>query len=304
MLNKDISGSIFNIQKFSVHDGSGIRTLVFLKGCPLKCLWCANPESQSVQPEKALNPHKCISVEKCGRCINACELNNISCIDNIVYHDIEHCISCNMCVKACPSGARQIYGETMTVDYILNKVEEDDVFYSRSGGGLTLSGGEPTMQKDFCIALLSEAKKRHIHTAIETCGYCSWETLSKVASLVNEIFFDIKSLDKDKFKKFIGVDNTLIIDNFTKLHQNFENLPIHVRTPVIPTFNDTEADIAAICNIIPKKEKINYELLPFHRMGQSKYEYLGKEYFFADAKLDKNVMESLVSYVQNAMKIS
>ena len=171
MLDRQQTGIVFNVQKFSVHDGEGIRTLVFLKGCPLHCPWCSNPESQRREPERAYNPTRCLTAAVCGRCAKACPTGAVSIVGGLVCFDRSKCTGCNACVRACPSGAQTVYGETQSVDQILSRVEEDGVFYTRSGGGLTLSGGEALAQPDFALALLREAKKRHIHTTIETCGH-------------------------------------------------------------------------------------------------------------------------------------
>ena len=160
MLDKHQTGIVFNIQKFSVHDGEGIRTLVFLKGCPLHCPWCSNPESQRREPERAYNPTRCLSAEVCGRCARACPTGAVRVVNGLICFDRSMCTGCNACVRACPTGAQTVYGESVSVDHILKRVEEDDVFYARSGGGLTLSGGEALAQPDFALALLREAKAR------------------------------------------------------------------------------------------------------------------------------------------------
>ena len=295
MLDQDVTGIVFNIQKFSVHDGKGIRTLVFLKGCPLSCLWCSNPESQRLTPERAFNPSRCLTAEVCGRCMSACEQGGITCHEGMLCNDRAKCVECFSCAHACPSGAQSVYGESVSVDKVLRRVEEDSVFYARSGGGLTLSGGEATMQPEFCLALLREARHRRIDTAMETSGYCRWEVLEEAARHLNGIIYDLKSADNEKHKKFTGVGNERILDNFSKLCQQFPDVPIRVRTPVIPGFNDSEEDILRIKSHIPKRHNVEYELLPYHRMGQPKYEYIGKTYAFADAKLDDALMTRLVA---------
>ncbi len=278
MLDKDVTGTVFNVQKFSVHDGKGIRTLVFLKGCPLRCRWCSNPESQARPPERAFNPQRCLGPAACGRCLEACPSGAMSLVDGQLRDDRSRCDACHACVEACPSGAQSLYGETWSVDRVLRRVEEDGVFYARSGGGLTLSGGEAMTQPDFVLPLLREAKARRINTAMETCGHCDGEALVQACSLLDALIFDIKSLDDAKHKAFIGVGNQLILENFRRVCDRFPGLPILVRTPVIPGFNDTEADVLAIRDILPRRASVRYELLPYHRMGQPKYGYLGRTY--------------------------
>lgn len=293
MLDKDVLGTVFNVQKFSVHDGKGIRTLVFLKGCPLRCKWCSNPESQRLEQERAFNPTRCLTAPVCGRCVDACPSGAITKIDDQLCDDREKCTECFACVQACPSSAQSCYGETQTVDLVLRRVEEDGVFYARSGGGLTLSGGEPMVQPDFVLALLREARARRINTAMETCGHCDWGGMAKACALLNSLIFDVKCMDSAKHREFTGVGNELILKNFTRLCEEFPDLPLMVRTPVIPGFNDTEEDILAIREFISRRPNVRYELLPYHRMGQPKYEYIGKRYPYEGVVLNDAVMKRL-----------
>lgn len=293
MTDAQVQGTVFNIQKFSVHDGEGIRTLVFLKGCPLRCRWCSNPESQHLQPEHAFNPSRCLTAEVCGRCLKACKTGALTLINGLIMHDRARCTECFDCVRACPSGAQSVYGETMTVKQVLDKVEEDGVFYHRSGGGMTLSGGEAMMQHEFATALLREAHKHHINTTIETCGCYPYEHLHEACNHLDKLIFDIKSLDPVLHKKHTGVDNMLIMRNFARVVEDFPQLPILARTPVIPGFNDTEDDILAIRESIPRCPNIEFELLAYHRMGQPKYAYLGREYELEGVKLDEEKMQRL-----------
>lgn len=293
MLDKQQTGTVFNVQKFSVHDGEGIRTLVFLKGCPLHCPWCSNPESQRREPERAYNPTRCLTAEVCGRCAKACPTGALSVVGGLIRFDRAACAGCNACVRACPTGAQSVYGEVMSVDDILKRVEEDAVFYSRSGGGLTLSGGEALAQPDFAAALLREAKARRIHTALETCGHCSVEALERACRLLDELIFDIKSLDSERHKAFTGVGNKRILENIRFVFERFPDLPVLVRTPVIPGFNDTEEDILRIREMLPKRSGVRYEALTYHRMGQPKYGYLGRPYPLEGVRADEAFMKRL-----------
>lgn len=298
MLDKHQTGIVFNIQKFSVHDGEGIRTLVFLKGCPLHCPWCSNPESQRREPERAYNPTRCLTAEVCGRCATACPTGAVSVINGLICFDRTKCTDCGACVRACPSGAQTVYGETVSVDHILKRVEEDDVFYARSGGGLTLSGGEALAQPDFALALLREAKARRIHTTIETCGHYPTDVLEKACRLLDALIFDVKCLDSERHKKFTGVGNELILRNLHFVFERFPDLPVLVRTPVIPGFNDTEEDVLSIREMLPKRPNVRYEALTYHRMGQPKYGYLGRPYPLEGVKADEAFMKRLNTILQ------
>jgi pyruvate formate lyase activating enzyme len=282
------SGIVFNIQKYSVHDGPGIRTVVFLKGCPLRCRWCSNPESQKPQPELVYNPKKCLTLERCVRCLEVCTAGAIKNGEgNRIQVDRETCTECLLCTKACPSLALNVYGETMTVSQVIDTVEEDSSFYSRSGGGLTISGGEPMHQVEFTVSLLKEAKRRRINTAMETCGFCQWEDLQEACGLLDTLLYDVKSMDPEKHRIFTGISNELILENLQRARQGYPQLPIWVRTPVVPGFNDDPEDIRQILAHIQGMPNTCFEALDYHRMGKPKYEYLGLEFPMGDQKLDE-----------------
>ncbi len=287
-------GYVFNIQRYSVHDGPGIRIIVFLKGCLLSCKWCSNPESQDFSPELAYKEQKCITVAECGWCKKECPANAIEdASDGKIKINRERCIKCFKCVEACPAGALNSFGKEMTVKQVMDEVEADSIFYSRSGGGLTLSGGEPLMQGEFVHAVIAEAKKRRIDATIETCGHADWENLARIAPYLKIILFDIKHMNSEKHEQFTGVPNTLILENFKRLREEFPTLHILVRTPLIPEFNDTEEEITDIMDYIKDIPNVSYELLPYHRMGQQKYEYIDRKYLMADCKLDEEKSRKL-----------
>ena len=272
-------GIVFNIQKYSVHDGPGIRTLVFLKGCSLRCAWCSNPESQLPQKQLAYNPNKCLTVDECRRCQDICPQEALSVgPDRKIVVDMAACDDCLACAEACPSHALNVYGYEVTVDDALRRVEEDEIFYTRSGGGLTLSGGEPLFQPEFAISLLREARRRRIDTCIETCGNVPWPALREAAKHLNSIYYDLKCIDDAAHQKGTGASNGLILDNLVKLKEAYPDLPLKVRTPLIPGFNDSEEEIRGIVEFIKSMPATDYELLGYHRMGSPKYGYLGREY--------------------------
>lgn len=297
-LHSKTTGYIFNIQRYSVHDGQGIRTNVFLKGCPLRCHWCSNPESQNPLPELARNEGRCLGIEACGFCLRACPNEALALQGNDMPAIVrDKCISCMSCASLCPTGALTPYGEQKTAGEVVDEVEKDSIFYARSGGGMTLSGGEPLMQADFALAILREAKRRRIHTAIETCGHVPWKTFEQAVPLIDEIMYDIKIACPDKHKHYTGADNTLILENFRKIAELYPQVPVKVRTPVIPGVNDSADDISAIIKLVSPYAHVRYELLPYHRLGTQKYIFLDKHNPMGDVTLDAVHMQHLFELV-------
>lgn len=293
------SAYVFNIQHYSLHDGPGIRTNVFLKGCQLRCKWCSNPESQSLHPEIFYNNNKCIGCIECSYCRSSCYENAISFdSDNKAVINRDKCSNCLKCSEVCIAKAITTQGQIRTIKEILDIVEKDSVFYTHSEGGITISGGEPLIHGEFIINLLKESKKRRINTAIETCGYSDYEILKKCAENLDTVLYDIKSLNDEKHKKFTGASNKLIIENFNKLCIDFPKLKKQVRTPVIPTFNDSEKDIKDIAEFLKDRENVSYELLPYHKFGEGKYKSLGREYFMGDLELNQELFEKLRSFTK------
>ena len=279
-------GNVIHIQRYSLHDGPGIRTVVFLKGCPLRCRWCSNPESWRREREVYLDPGKCIGTADCKGCVEVCPAQAIISTDGgPASINRELCTDCLLCTEVCPSQAAGVYGRMMTVDEVLAVVEQESAFYRRSGGGLTVSGGEATLQGDFTLALLREAKKRRIKTALETCGYGPWETFEALLPFLDHIYYDVKSLNAEKHRAYTGVEPDKIVDNLRRLAGQYDPERIVVRTPVIPGFNDGDEEISAIYNLIKTMRIEKYELLKYHRFGSVKYGFLNKPYLMGDVQL-------------------
>ena len=251
---------IFNIMRYSIHDGPGIRTSVFFKGCPLSCKWCHNPESLEQAPQQVFNPKKCIN---CGRCkINADGFKKID-------------------ADICPTGARETIGYEITVSHLMREINKDIFFYEQSGGGVTFSGGEPFSQVDFLLEVLSQCKNDHISAAVDTCGFCSTDALLKAAEITGYFLYDIKFFDSKKHEKYCGVPNDLILENLKRLSKTKTKLLI--RIPVIPSINDNEAEMAAIFNFIKDFENIEtVHFLPYHNIHSEKYKKLEKHYELSD----------------------
>ena len=269
---------IFNIQKYSLHDGDGIRTVVFLKGCPLKCRWCANPESQNPFPEIMYRKNLCLGEEKCGFCQNAAPKGLIS-FDKNGFAKVDHRLKIDEFdwIECCPSKALQKEGRLMILDEVIRIVEQDSVFYKHGKGGMTLSGGEPLAQKS-AIALLRKAKEHHINTAIETCGYVDQKRLLEAAEYLDIIFFDIKSTDDIKHEEYTGVSGKRIRNNLRTLYEKYPEKEIIVRTPVIPGFNDRQDELDSISGFLKDFPQIKWERLKYHKYGVGKYEMLGRKY--------------------------
>jgi pyruvate formate lyase activating enzyme len=274
-------GIIYNIMKYSIHDGPGIRTTVFLKGCPLDCWWCHNPESQNSQIETMEFPERCIG---CKECIKACKLGIMG--KNISKENFKKiCNLCGKCIDVCYALAREMIGKEMTTFEVMEEIKKDSIFYSESGGGATFSGGEPLMQKDFLEDLLRECKKNSIHTALDTSGYGPIRDLLDIAKLTDLFLYDIKLMDNGKHVKYTGVPNKLILDNLrelSKLHSN-----IIIRIPVIPGVNDDGENILATGELAVSLGIKEINLLPFHRAGTEKYKKLNMEHKLKDLNSPK-----------------
>ena len=263
-------GIVFNIQGYSIHDGPGVRTTVFLSGCPLRCRWCQNPESNTVAPKLFFIAEKCTG---CGRCVPHCPSGAISVAGGHAHTDRTRCTACGACIKACVTDAREISGERMNADAVLARVMKDKIFYDASGGGVTLSGGEVLAQPEFAAELLRRCGEEGLHTAVETCGFAPWERARAVLERADLVLYDLKHMDPDRHRWGTGVDNELILENARRIYHELKK-PMAARVPTIPGYNDSEENIAATARFVARElgTDVKFHLLPYHRLGGSKHE--------------------------------
>lgn len=272
-MNK-VKGLIYNIQKFCINDGPGIRTTVFLKGCMLNCLWCHNPESKSPKKQLMLHSGRCIG---CGKCIAACP-ENLHSFSESGEHCIERgrCTACGKCAEVC-TGALELVGREADTEEILKEVMRDALFYKNSGGGITLSGGEPLMQPEFTLALLKAAKEKGLHTCIETCGFAKWEQIETLIPYVDIFLWDYKECDPARHKAYTGVSADVILENLHRLNE--AGASVILRCPIIPGYNDREEHFAAIAQLAEELSSvICVDIEPYHPLGKPKSESLGETY--------------------------
>jgi pyruvate formate lyase activating enzyme len=272
----DSSGIIFDIQRFSVHDGPGIRTLVFFKGCPLACLWCSNPESQRFDPELLFDPTTCLA---CGGCVEVCPHGAVWRTGERLAYDRGRCPACGACADVCPAEARTVAGRRVAAQDVVAEVLKDAPFYANSGGGVTLGGGEPLAQSDFAREILERCRLNGVHTAIETCGHVPWGVLESILPWTDLFLYDLKHVDAETHRAQTGGDIALILSNLERLVG--AGAKAIVRVPVIPGFNDTAEDIRAIAEQVARLGIGELHLLPYHRLGQNKYLLAGRRYEFA-----------------------
>ncbi len=278
-MDNEKKGLIFNIQRFSVHDGPGIRTTVFMKGCPLRCLWCSNPESQDLFPSLMVRDIQC---KGCGACVKACPEYAITFTQEVGRKiNWDRCSQCLLCTQACLYHSLNVCGEYMEPGEVLEEVLKDRVFYKNSGGGITVSGGEALSQCEFVSQLLERCKKEALHTALDTSGYGRWEDLEALLPLVDLLLFDLKHLDSTEHKRTTGVGNEIILEN---LERASKITPLWLRIPLISGFNDSEDHIEEIARLGRDRGVQKISFLPYHEGGRSKNEQLGRSYQLPEVK--------------------
>ena len=268
------SGLIFDVKRYAIHDGPGIRTTVFLKGCPLECIWCDNPESQRFEPEVAFFAGECVS---CGHCVTACPSGAVAFRKGRRSLDRSRCRGCGECARACPRGAVRLMGRRVEPEELFKEIVVDRPFWDRSGGGVTLSGGEPLAQPEFSRALLEVCRRARVHTAIETSGYAPAEHLRHVAAGADLVIYDLKAIDDELHHRLTGRRNQLVKDNLLVLLET--GVEVLVRVPLVPGCNDSRTDLEALGAFLEAaRPGIRVEPLAYHRLGEAKYPRLGREY--------------------------
>ena len=274
-------GLVYKIERFAIHDGPGIRTLVLMKGCPIRCLWCSSPQSQKATPEIL---HIKIHCRKCGRCIEVCPIGALTFSEEDGPKiDRELCTSCAQCVEACPNRAWELVGTSVTVEELFQEVKKDVPFYRRSNGGVTVGGGEPMMQYEFVAEFLKKCKQQYIHTCIETCAYGKWEHLEKLLKYLDLIYIDIKHMDPLVHRELTGVSNERILENARKASAL---CPMIIRIPTVPGYNDSGDNILATAKFAAElgENLKRVELLPYHKLGKKTYNWLSREYKLDDVE--------------------
>lgn len=292
------SGFVFNIERHALHDGPGIRTLVFLKGCPLNCYWCSNPEGMLEGHQLMFSKEKCI---RCGQCAEACPNDAVSWQpDEYPVTDRTKCEVCGECVNTCPANARHIVGKEMSAEEVLKEVEKDLVFYQHSNGGVTVSGGEPMCQHEFVAAIFKLCKDREISTAIETSGFAPWEHFETILPYTDLMLFDVKHMDTRKHRASVGVNNELILENLSRIDNS--GISLVIRVPTIPGFNDTTDNMKKLTALVKTLKNVKeVHLLPFHSLGRSKYGGLDTCYDAAEVEPPSmEAMQALSSIFEEA----
>ena len=295
----DLKGVVFDIQTYALYDGPGIRTCVFLKGCPLRCAWCHNPESWDRHPQPAHTAERCVG---CGACVDACPNQALMLLDSLPVREQARCKVCGACAKACPNKAMEIVGKQMDAEQVVDEAVRDKPFFDHSGGGVTLSGGEPTAQWEFAVEILQKLRERGVHTALETCGLFASERQEALLGLVDLFLFDLKTVDSARHKQCTGVPNELILASFAAIVSRGGSDRIIPRIPLIPTFNDDPESIKAIVRFL---ETTGYagqvHLMPYNDLARGKWDKIGQGDKYAQmGSLPEDKLSQIVSMLEEA----
>jgi pyruvate formate lyase activating enzyme len=287
---------VLGIMRMTIHNGPGFRTLVLFKGGPLRCLWCSTPEGQNPDPEIALYPEKCT---RCGSCVSVCPLIAISLTGETVCLNRSLCNICGKCVEVCYPGAIEVLGQAMTVGDLLREVKKDAVLYKHSGGGVTISGGEPLQEVEFVENFLRACQEEAISVGVDTCGHVPWENIERVLPYVDFFLWDIKHIDPEKHREMTGVYNKLILSNVRAVSER--GIPLYIRIPLIPGYTDSEENIRGICELVRSLgSTVRVDLLPMHHLGKARYESLNRPYPMADVSpISDEALEKLRQMVES-----
>lgn len=303
--NTTLTGTILHLQRLSTEDGPGLRTTVFFKGCPLRCTWCHNPESYLLRPEVQWIGNRCIG---CDSCVDSCEHNALARTESGIERDRSLCVVCGKCVDACPSGAMEMLGEEISVEELVKELVKDRAYFEKSGGGVTLSGGEPSLQPAFSLVLIKALKEEGISVALDTCGLCPPETLEKLVAEVDIVLFDLKLIKENEHQKWTGVDNSRILHNLQVvkkcLQESNDTKRLWVRTPLIPNATDALENIKGIGSHLAQCHNGSierWELCAFNNLCRDKYTRLGLEWEFAETQLmSKNELFTIETWAKDS----
>lgn len=290
-----VTGRIFNIQRFSVQDGPGIRTTVFVKGCPLRCPWCSNPESQNSFFEIGHVDSLC---DQCGRCLEVCEPKAITLAEKGIRIDREKCTNCAKCIPVCAQGALRLFGREVSLQDICDEIKKDVLYYRNSGGGITASGGEPLNQPELVAAIFKRAQEMGLHTTLDTSGYSTVSALETVLQYTDLVLFDLKIMDPGAHLAYLGVPNGPILRNARIIVE--KGIPMIIRVPLIPTLTDTEENIREIARFVKELDPgLTVNLLPYHRLGVNKYRMLDREYQLSELRpIPEERLKEIVDYFE------
>jgi pyruvate formate lyase activating enzyme len=294
--NTNAKRSVLSITRMTIHNGPGIRTLILFKGCPLRCLWCSTPESQKAEPEIAIYPSKCIH---CGECVPVCSLHAINLTNETVSINRSLCNNCGKCAQVCYPEAIELLGQPMTVEELLTEAKKDVVIYKHSGGGVTISGGEPLLDPEFTLKLLRALKEEGISVGVDTCGHVPWANIQQMLPYIDFFLWDIKHMEPEKHKRLTGVSNKLILSNARRVSER--NISIYIRVAVIPGYNDSEENIRATCEFAQGlSSAVEVDLIPLHHLGKARYESLNRPYPIADIPLvPDSVLQNMKRLVES-----